>query len=158
MPESFEDDIGAVDPNPPAETISPTTDDDAADPEARPRLTRSEQSRINGARSHGPTSTRGKAICSLNALKHGRYAKVTTPICIEDAAAYPEHRYQVADYRQTDQGIEGCGVLYLNKETGRPLWRDSSGTYDGDRNVFNILVELWWASHPVKTKQFNKGN
>lgn len=92
-------------------------------------------------------------ICKLNGRRY--LIDFKTSKLAEDASAYPEHRYQVAAYRQTDAEIEGCGILYLNKETGRPLWRDSSGTYDGDRAVFNILVELWWASHKIKREQFD---
>ena len=92
-------------------------------------------------------------ICKLNGKRY--LIDFKTSKLADDAGAYPEHRYQVAAYRQTDAEIEGCGILYLNKETGKPLWRDSSGTYDGDRAVFNILVDLWWASHKNKSKQFN---
>ncbi len=58
-------------------------------PAPRPTLSRAEQARINGAKSRGPVTARGKAICSLNGLKHGRYMKNPTPIDIEDASYYP---------------------------------------------------------------------
>ena len=49
-----------------------------------PKLTRSEQSRINGAHSNGPTSIDGKAISSKNALKHGFAASANVVLGVED--------------------------------------------------------------------------
>ncbi|QOV88147.1 hypothetical protein [Humisphaera borealis] len=40
-----------------------------------PRHSRAEQSRINGAKSRGPTSNAGKAVASQNAWKHGLRAR-----------------------------------------------------------------------------------
>jgi len=51
---------------------------------------RAEQSRINGAKSRGPTSEAGKLKCSRGALKHGLTAKKHTTLDIEDPAEY-EH-------------------------------------------------------------------
>jgi hypothetical protein len=51
-------------------------------------LSRSEQARINGAKSRGPKTERGKAISSLNALKHGRFAKHTTILFFESSDDY----------------------------------------------------------------------
>jgi hypothetical protein len=73
----------------------------------------------------------------------------------EDGAAYPEHRYQTAAYRQCVPGTEGNGVLYLHKVTGFPLWKDCSSTYESDVNVFSILTDLYYATHPVVTKRIN---
>jgi len=75
----------------------------------------------------------------------------------DDTPAYNEHRWQVAAYRQTDPTIEGTGILYLNKETGYPVWRDVSGTYEKDRSVFNCLVELWYTIHDRKAKEITGG-
>lgn len=74
----------------------------------------------------------------------------------EDSPAYPEHRYQVAAYRNCIPEVVGCGILYLHKQTGYPNWRDSSATYEADLNVFNILVDLWYASHPNVSKRIIK--
>jgi hypothetical protein len=54
-------------------------------------MTRSEQSRINGAKSKGPISIDGKARSSQNALKHGFAAVITTVISIEDKPAWDLH-------------------------------------------------------------------
>lgn len=86
-------------------------------------------------------------ICMLNGKKYLIDLKTSSGI-------YPEMRYQVAAYRQTDPTIEGCGILRLDKKEGFPEWKDTSATYDEDRAVFNILADLWWASHPLKRRQY----
>ncbi len=53
-------------------------------------LSRSEQARVNGAKSRGPKTTAGKARSSLNALKHGRYATNAIVLSNEDPAAFEE--------------------------------------------------------------------
>jgi hypothetical protein len=66
--------------------------------------TRSEQARINGAQSHGPTSKEGRLKCSKGALKHGLTARKHIVLDIEDdeefaaarAAAIDEFRPQSA--------------------------------------------------------------
>ena len=51
---------------------------------------RSDQSRINGAKSRGPKSSEGKARSSANALKHGRYANNAIVLSNEDRGAFEE--------------------------------------------------------------------
>ncbi len=94
-------------------------------------------------------------ICTLAGKKY--LIDFKTSKLADGAGAYPEHRYQVAAYRQTDPTIEGTGVLYLNKTTGYPAWRDVSGTYEKDVAVFNCLVELWFLIHDRKAKQITGG-
>ena len=55
------------------------------------KLSRSEQSRINGGKSHGPTSPEGKAISSRNGLKHGFAATINNVLRVEDKEAFTTH-------------------------------------------------------------------
>lgn len=60
-------------------------------PDTTPKLTRSEQSRLNGAQSKGPITPEGKATSSQNALKHGFAASVNVLISIEDEDDLQRH-------------------------------------------------------------------
>ena len=53
-------------------------------------LSRSEQARINGAKSRGPKTAEGKSRSALNAVKHGRYAVNAIVLSNEDAEAFEE--------------------------------------------------------------------
>jgi len=81
-------------------------------------------------------------------------------LCVIDwktsKAFYPEMRYQVAAYRSCTDGVEGCGVLMLDKETGMPKFHDTSKTYVQDLKVFNAMVELYYLRHPRIRKRFEK--
>jgi len=60
---------------------------------------------------------------------------------------YDDNRYQIAGYRNADESIQGSGILRLDRETGLPEWLDTEETYEKDLDVFNALVDLWYASH-----------
>jgi len=71
---------------------------------------------------------------------------------------YPEMRYQTGAYRSvTEDPVEGCGVLMLNKTDGMPRFHDTSKTYEKDLKVFNAMVELYFLRHPRIAKRFEKG-
>ena len=53
-------------------------------------VSRSTQSRINGAKSRGPKTAAGKARSALNALKHGRYGTNAIVLSNEDPAAFED--------------------------------------------------------------------
>lgn len=59
-----------------------------------------------------------------------------------------DYFYQIAAYRALWSGAEGCGVLRIDKETGKPEWRDSSNKYFDDLAVFRAMVELFYRKHP----------
>ena len=75
-------------PNRPAQPIaqepSPQTDETQTN-------TRPNQSRINGAKSKGPTTSAGKHESSKSALKHGLTAEKHTVLDIEDPAEFNVH-------------------------------------------------------------------
>ncbi len=59
-----------------------------------------EASRRNGAQSHGPTTSLGKQMSSLNGFKHGRYAKFPYLTDADDTGAFKLH---IQSYRRTYQ-------------------------------------------------------
>jgi hypothetical protein len=61
-------------------------------PDSPTKLSKSEQARINGARSQGPTTADGKKKSSRNALKHGFAATENVVISLEDEPDWLAHR------------------------------------------------------------------
>ena len=54
---------------------------------------------------------------------------------------------QIAAYRSCVPDAEGSGILRLDKETGLPEWKDFSKRYLRDLDVFNKMVDLYFAKH-----------
>lgn len=82
-------------------------------------LSKAQQSRINGAKSHGPTSTEGKARSSLNALIHGRYANNAIVLANEDPVAFEA---LVTNYVQRLQPADPVEYSYA-RELASIDWR-----------------------------------
>jgi hypothetical protein len=81
-------------------------------------LSRSDQARLNGAKSRGPKTPEGKARSSLNALKHGRYATNAIVLKNEDAAAFED---LVADYVRRIQPADPV-EYHLTRELAAISW------------------------------------
>ena len=60
-------------------------------PEKPEKLTHSEQARINGSKSKGPTSIEGKANSSRNSLKHGFAAVINVVLTVENSDDFLLH-------------------------------------------------------------------
>ena len=69
------------------------------------KLTKSESSRLNGAKSRGPVTPEGRAISSLNAASHGLTAK-TLILRNENEAHFLEIMNAYFDYFQPSNQIE----------------------------------------------------
>ena len=85
------------------------------------KLTPSEQSRINGAKSKGPITPEGKAISSGNAVKHGFASTFNIVLAVEDEPDFLEHLAQLrACYKPRDY-VENSYIEQLASIT----WRQS---------------------------------
>ena len=47
----------------------------------------------------------------------------------------------------------GCAILRLDKETGLPEFKDFSKRYESDLNIFNRMVDLFFARHPILARK-----
>jgi hypothetical protein len=81
-------------------------------------LSKSDQARINGAKSRGPKTREGKARSSLNALKHGRYATNAIVLKNEDPEAFED---LVANYAQIIQPANTV-EYHLTRELAAINW------------------------------------
>ncbi|QOV91591.1 hypothetical protein [Humisphaera borealis] len=91
-------------------------DGGAAD--APPRPSRAEQSRINGAKSRGPTSEAGKAVASQNAWKHGLRARGQL-LPEEDPAEFAAYLASFCD----DLGAVGPCQVMLAERVAEMAWK-----------------------------------
>jgi hypothetical protein len=82
-------------------------------------ISRSDQARLNGAKSRGPKTPQGKARSSLNALKHGRYATNAIVLSNEDSEAFEE---LVANYVRRIQPADQV-EYHLTRELAAIDWR-----------------------------------
>ena len=94
---------------------------DTQNPTPPQKNSRSEQARINGAKSQGPITPEGKAISSKNALKHGFAAKSNVVIELEDPVGFDAH---VANYRASFKPQDPV-ELELVDEIAAIKWRKS---------------------------------
>jgi len=49
--------------------------------------------------------------------------------------------------------VEGSAIIRLDKETGEFEFKDFSKRYESDLNIFNKMVELFFARHPILAKK-----
>lgn len=71
-------------------------------PHAAPRLTRAEQSRLNGSRSRGPTTPEGKSRSAQNSLRHS-YCSKTLLLNNDNAETFDQFRQAYIDrFRPAD--------------------------------------------------------
>ncbi len=61
---------------------------------------------------------------------------------------YEEWAYQLAAYSKCVEGIEGMGILRLDKETGYPDWYDLTDQREQAEEIFMCLLKLWYLRHP----------
>lgn len=62
--------------------------------------------------------------------------------------AYEEWAYQLAAYSKCIEGVEGMGILRLDKETGYPDWYDLTTQREQAEKIFMCLLKLWYLRHP----------
>ena len=66
-----------------------------------------------------------------------------------------EYGPQIAAYRSPDPDVEESWILRLDKETGLPEFKDFSKRYESDLNIFNKMVDLYFARHPRIARKAN---
>lgn len=64
---------------------------------------------------------------------------------------YDTYGMQIAAYREaymaeTGGEIHGCGVLRLDKATGKPEWKDYTKRQDRDYRAFSKLLDYWYSA------------
>jgi len=61
---------------------------------------------------------------------------------------YEEWTYQLSAYSRCVEGVEGMGILRLDKETGYPDWYDLTAQREQAEEIFMCLLKLWYLRHP----------
>jgi hypothetical protein len=100
-------------------------------------LTRSEQSRINGARSRGPKSGEGKVRSSRNATKHGVFSKSAVLEC-EDADGFHELTLRYLDRFRPVGEVE----LNIVEKIIAAVWRQQR-LQDAATVLMDLSVSPW---------------
>jgi hypothetical protein len=99
----------------------------------RPKLTRAEAARLNGARSRGPVTEAGKRRSAMNALKHGLTADRFTLAPGEDGKAYDELESRLAARFAPSDEV----AAHLVQRLASVMWRQ----YRGDRIEAEVLAQ-----------------
>jgi|SRR5437879_6219555 len=94
-------------------------------------LTRAESARINGAKSHGPRTPEGRAISSMNAVRHGITAK-TLVLQNEDQDQFIEILNAYHDYLVPTNPMEVdlTSVMVAARWRLRRIWRYETAILD----------------------------
>src|SRR5947207_44188 len=74
------------------------TEEETASATPMQKNSRSDQSKINGAKSKGPITEEGRNKCSRSALKHGLCSEKHTVLDIEDQSEFDEFLKITLDY------------------------------------------------------------
>ena len=94
-------------------------------------------------------------LCNLNGVVYVIDFKTSKAIYPADMGP------QIAAYRSaydrdefmTIADVEGSAIIRLDKETGEFEFKDFSKRYESDLNIFNKMVELFFARHPILAKK-----
>ena len=89
--------------------------EEPGEPEAL-RMSRSEQSRINGAKGKGPVTPEGKAVCSQNARKYGLTEDDIDPVYQAEWAAFEKSMFEALNPQDAVQEM-------LVEQVLRGAWR-----------------------------------
>jgi len=63
------------------------------------------------------------------------------------------HTYGEGTEPRYENNVEGSAILRLDKETGLPEFKDFSKRYESDLNIFNRMVDLFFARHPILARK-----
>ena len=94
-------------------------------------------------------------LCNLNGVVYVIDFKTSKAIYPADMGP------QIAAYRSaydrdefmTIADVEGSAIIRLDKETGEFEFKDFSKRYESDLNIFNRMVDLFFARHPILARK-----